>query len=43
MWGVLGGSGFAELRRKSESLFTLVVDLGSEKRKRQRGRERKRE
>ena len=38
MWGVLGGSGFAELRRKSEGLFTLVV----EKRKRQRGRERKR-
>ena len=43
MWGVLGGSGFAELRRKSESLFTLVVNLGSEERKRQRGRERKRE
>ena len=42
MWGVLGGSGFAELRRKSESLLTLVVDLGSEKRKRRRGRERKR-
>ena len=30
------------MRRKSESLFTLVVDLGSEKRKGQRKREKER-
>ena len=31
--GVVGGNGFVGLRRKSYSLFTLLVDLGSEKRK----------
>lgn len=40
---VVGGSGFAELKRKNESLFTLLVDLGSEKTKRWRRRGRERE